>query len=281
VARFRSGSKKEVDIDDLYRMVEDQQSRIDEIDHKAVFDVEKIRKLIVETRRLSENDTSASTGDEEGLMGGMAETEPSEGGESSGDETSSEGQEEEASPLEKKFPYLDPETGEVDVSTTDPDNVPAWYAENNYEVMHPGKEWEYVRMDQGNSNALGRVKVIFPNRHDIYLHDTPKEKLFDREIRAFSHGCMRMDEPLGFAKYLLERDGTWSEIDVDSLLNERVRKEDESSGETEWGLEYRPVFLDEEVPVYVEYFTARVDKKGRTHFYADVYGKDAEQLGED
>jgi len=276
-----SGSKKEVDIDDLYRMVEDQQSRIDEIDHKAVFDVEKIRKLIVETRRLSENDTSASTGDEEGLMGGMAETEPSEGGESSGDETSSEGQEEEASPLEKTFPYLDPETGEVDVSTTDPDNVPAWYAENNYEVMHPGKEWEYVRMDQGNSNALGRVKVIFPNRHDIYLHDTPKEKLFDREIRAFSHGCMRMDEPLGFAKYLLERDGTWSEIDVDSLLNERVRKEDESSGETEWSLEYRPVFLDEEVPVYVEYFTARVDKKGRTHFYADVYGKDAEQLGED
>lgn len=277
-----SDAKREVSIDDLYRMVDDPQSRLEEIDHKAVFDVEKVRTLIAETQRLSADEGDDSSDDEEGPMAGLnnlSEESASESSESSGDGDSSE--EEPASPLEKKFPYLDPETGEVDVSTTDPDNVPKWYANNDYEVMHPGEDWEYVRMEQGNANALGRVKVIFPNRHDIYLHDTPKKKLFSRNIRAFSHGCMRMDEPLSFAEYLLKRDGKYSEIDVDSLLNERVKKEDESSGETEWGFEYRPVYLDEEIPVYVEYFTTRVDEKGRTHFFADIYDKDAERLGED
>lgn len=159
------------------------------------------------------------------------------------------------------FPYVNPETGEVDVSTTIPDNIPGWYAENDYEVMHAGKKWEYVRMTPGDHNALGLVKVIFPNYHDVYLHDTNAKPLFQRDIRAFSHGCMRMAQPLDFAEYLLRRDGVYEEHDIPEILKEGT---------------YLPVFLKRQVPVFVEYRTVRVDSDGRANFLADIYDYDEE-----
>lgn len=157
------------------------------------------------------------------------------------------------------MPYYDPETGEVDVSTTDPEHVPAWYAANNYEVMYPGKSWEYVRMTPGAHNALGYVKIIFPNLHDVYLHDTNARALFNNSIRAYSHGCMRLEKPLDFAAWLLKNDGQEGTVDIDKL---------QKTGE------YLPKFLKRQVPVFVEYYTVRVDDDGRANFLADIYDYD-------
>ncbi|MFW5966578.1 MAG: L,D-transpeptidase family protein [Persicimonas sp.] len=168
--------------------------------------------------------------------------------------------------LEERFPYLDPEKGEVDTSETDPDRIPAWYEENEYEVMFPGTEWEYVRMKQGDENALGKVKIIFPNQYDVYLHDTPKKELFNRDIRGFSHGCMRVHKPLDLAEYLLELDGQKEEHNIQYLLAEG---------------EYAPIFLDEQIPVHIDYMTVRVDEEGRANFLADIYDYDEEALDEE
>jgi len=281
-----SDAPPEVSIDDLYRTVDDEVSQIEEVDKKVVFDVDEIRNLIEEVEELSSGDRSSSAESGEpsaGRAGGPSDSESDrKGGErKKANDEKDTSEEETKTPLQEKFPYLDPETGMVDVSTTDPDNVPEWYENNDYEVMFPGKKWEYVRMKQGRQNALGRVKVIFPNRHDIYLHDTPKKQLFSRNIRAFSHGCMRMNEPLSFAEYLLRQDGSLNEVDVDRVLNEkkRVRAEDDPDRKWKRTYEYRPVFLDREIPVYVDYFTVRVDGRGRTNFYADIYDRDARELG--
>jgi len=161
------------------------------------------------------------------------------------------------------FPYLSPETNIIDVSTTNPENIPPWYAANGYEVMHAGTKWEYVRQLNGDENALGRVKVIFPNLSDVYLHDTPQKALFRREIRAFSHGCMRMHEPLDFARWLLENDGQYDRREVKELLKET---------------EYKPIFLKRRVPVHVVYFSVRADDDGRANFLSDIYKRDADQV---
>ncbi len=159
--------------------------------------------------------------------------------------------------------YLNEETGEFDMSTTHPDHIPAWYAANDYEVMYPSKKWEYVRMTPGDHNALGKVKVIFPNLHDVYLHDTNAKPLFAREIRAFSHGCMRMAKPLEFAEYLLRRDKVFEENNVPEALKEGT---------------YLPVFLKRQVPVFVEYHTVSVDEQGRANFLSDIYDYDEEGI---
>lgn len=161
-------------------------------------------------------------------------------------------------PFEGK-PYFNPETQEIDPSTTDPENIPGWYAENNYEVMYAGKSWEYVRMTPGDHNALGFVKIIFPNLHDVYLHDTNARALFSRDIRAMSHGCMRLQDPLDFAEWLLRRDNLYEKNDIPKILK---------TGD------YLPVFLDRQIPVFVEYYTVRVDDEGRANFLADIYNYD-------
>ena len=163
-----------------------------------------------------------------------------------------------ATDISALFPYLVPETGQIDVSTTDPNNIPPWYAKNGYEVMYPGKSWEYVRQLNGAANALGKVKVIFPNLHDVYLHDTPAKALFKKTLRAYSHGCMRMHQPLDFAEWLLKHDGQY-----DEGVEEALRSKD-----------YHAVFLKRPVPVHVVYFTTRVDEEGRANFLIDIYDKD-------
>lgn len=206
-------------------------------DGQVVFDVAGLKKL---------------------LGGGATGSGPADGG---GDGAGGEAK---ASPLAASFPYVDPASGTVDVSSTDPDHIPGWYEANNYEVMFPGKKWEYVRMKQGDENALGRVKVIFPNMYDVYLHDTPAKALFSRDIRAFSHGCMRMHKPLDFAEYLLKEDGQWDDYNVPHILKEGT---------------YEPIFLKKQVPVHIDYITVRVDDNGKANFLADVYDKD--KFGDD
>ena len=121
-----------------------------------------------------------------------------------------------------------------------------------------------MRQPPGPGNALGRVKFMFPNHHNIYLHDTPERGLFARDRRAFSHGCIRLEEPMAFAHALLVR----QEADPDAFLDRILRS----------GAETR-VTLEEPVPVHLVYRTAFTDAEGGLHWREDVYGRDAAVLG--
>ena len=116
-----------------------------------------------------------------------------------------------------------------------------------------------IRQWPGVQNALGRVKFVFPNRYNIYLHDTPAKSLFENEKRAFSHGCIRIQKPFELAKYLLRNDPQWTD--------ERITREMNRSSE-KW------VKLASPASVYVVYFTAWVGADGLLHFREDVYDHD-------
>ena len=109
-------------------------------------------------------------------------------------------------------------------------------------------------------NALGLVKFMFPNRHNIYLHDTPAKKLFGRERRAFSHGCIRLNDPFDFAYTLLAKQVR----DPETFFRQQL-----STGRE------IVVELNEHVPVHLVYRTAFTQAKGKTQFRNDVYGRDA------
>jgi len=117
-----------------------------------------------------------------------------------------------------------------------------------------------MRQPPSRSNALGLVKFMFPNKYNIYLHDTPAKSLFARDVRAFSHGCVRLAEPFEFAYALLARQTDDPEGYFKRILNT--------------GQETR-VVLEEPVPVHLIYRTAVTNARGHTEYRADVYGRDA------
>lgn len=117
-----------------------------------------------------------------------------------------------------------------------------------------------MRQPPGPNNALGTVKFMFPNRHNIYLHDTPAKSLFSREVRTFSHGCIRLNDPHDFAYALLAVQTSDPVGEFQSILRS--------------GRETR-VNLDTPVPVHLIYRTAFTSAKGHTQFRRDVYGRDA------
>jgi len=112
-----------------------------------------------------------------------------------------------------------------------------------------------VRQPPGADNALGRLKIKFPNAHAIYLHDTPHKSLFRHSRRAFSHGCVRLKHPRVLAAALLGKPVDY----VDSRIAEGKNDTD-------------PVNV--KIPVYLAYFTAWPDQQGDVHYYDDVYGRD-------
>jgi murein L,D-transpeptidase YcbB/YkuD len=112
----------------------------------------------------------------------------------------------------------------------------------------------------GPTNSLGLVKFLFPNSHDIYMHDTPAKSLFEREDRAASHGCIRLAHPEELALFLLRNDAAWPPEKIRAAMN--------SGNETF-------VKLAQTWPVTIEYFTAWVDRDGLLQFREDVYGHDA------
>ncbi len=117
-----------------------------------------------------------------------------------------------------------------------------------------------MREPPSQGNALGRVKFLFPNPYNIYLHDTPSQSLFQREVRAFSHGCIRLDDPFDFAYALLAK----QTADPVAFFTERLNT----------GAETR-VDLVEPVPVHIDYRTAFTNITGSLQFRRDVYGRDA------
>ena len=122
-----------------------------------------------------------------------------------------------------------------------------------------------IRQKPGKSNALGKMKFMFPNNYHIYLHDTPSKSLFGETSRAFSHGCIRVENPIWLAYYLAKTTKSWS--------NERIDETLETDQQT--GIRITPT-----VPVYIVYFTAWVDDKGLLNFRNDVYQLDAKLANE-
>jgi murein L,D-transpeptidase YcbB/YkuD len=120
------------------------------------------------------------------------------------------------------------------------------------------------RQDPGPANPLGQVKLVFPNDHNVYLHDTPSRELFEREDRNFSHGCIRVKDPLRLAALVLD-DPAWT---VDSL------RAAIAAGGT------RTIPLRRPVPVLILYWTASTDLHGELHYYRDAYRRDARVLQE-
>lgn len=124
---------------------------------------------------------------------------------------------------------------------------------------HMEKVGNSVRQKPGPWNSLGGVKFLFPNSYNIYLHDTPSRSLFDRNQRAFSHGCIRLHEPKRLAEYLLRDEPKWDSASIQKAMTSQKEQY---------------VTLKHPVPVYIGYFTAWVDRDGRLNFREDVYGHD-------
>jgi murein L,D-transpeptidase YcbB/YkuD len=120
-----------------------------------------------------------------------------------------------------------------------------------------------LRQDAGDGNALGQMKFMFPNRFNIYLHDTPAKSLFKRADRGFSHGCIRVEDPESLAEVLFARTNTtgWTLERITDAIDEGERQ---------------IVTLSEPLPVHLSYLTSWVNKDGSVHFRKDVYDRDAD-----
>lgn len=135
-----------------------------------------------------------------------------------------------------------------------------YLSRNNMEVTGYLNGLPVIRQRPGADNALGGVKFVFPNRYNIYLHDTPAKSLFSNEKRAFSHGCIRIQKPFELAKYLLRNEKQWTDEKIRAAMHQDHEQ---------------LVRLPKPVPVFVVYFTSWVDSDGVLNFRDDVYGHDA------
>jgi murein L,D-transpeptidase YcbB/YkuD len=116
-----------------------------------------------------------------------------------------------------------------------------------------------VRQRPGPGNALGQIKFLFPNKHDVYLHDTPSKSLFARAFRAYSHGCVRVQNPMEFADALMANEPNISRASLEAMFGSSER----------W------VNPEHQIPVHIAYFTIRADADGALHSFGDVYGHNA------
>ncbi|GAB4513230.1 MAG: murein L,D-transpeptidase [Roseibium sp.] len=149
---------------------------------------------------------------------------------------------------------------------------PGYLDRAGYEVTTPGGrqvssasvDWHAVATKQqsinvrqypGQSNALGEVKILFPNAHHIYMHDTPAKNLFKKDMRAFSHGCIRLHDPKAMAAAVLGKSKDY----VTARIAKGQNEQEEVTGD---------------IPVYVSYFTAWPELDGTIAFYGDVYDRD-------
>ena len=117
-----------------------------------------------------------------------------------------------------------------------------------------------LRQDPGPTNALGRVKFMFPNPYAVYLHDTPSKAMFELDTRTTSSGCVRVDKPFELAELLLNDPQKWGTAQLDAAVaNGKLQN----------------VTLAKNIPVLLVYWTAWVDRNGALNFRSDVYGRDA------
>ncbi|MEP9354124.1 L,D-transpeptidase family protein [Xanthobacter sp. KR7-65] len=148
---------------------------------------------------------------------------------------------------------------------------PGALARRGIRVVSNGSGGYSFRQDPGERNALGRIKFMFPNDHSVYLHDTPSKALFQNDRRAYSHGCVRVYEPLKFGEVIFNMG-----LPGDNWTEQRISKL--------FGGSERYVNLKQRFPVHIVYFNAVVDPTGRLVMREDIYGINAEtkaQLGLD
>ncbi len=136
---------------------------------------------------------------------------------------------------------------------------PGYLDRKNMEQTGTRNGLPVIRQKPGGSNSLGRVKFLFPNSYAIYFHDTPAKSLFGQNRRAFSHGCIRLQEPKKLAAYLLQDQPSWTHSRITDAMY---------AGTEKW------VNLSEPVPVAITYFTAWADAAGNVQFREDIYGHD-------
>lgn len=140
---------------------------------------------------------------------------------------------------------------------------------NNGEPVDPGRiNWRKrdirtvgIVQNSGRGNPLGQLKMMFPNSHDVYMHDTPQKHLFKSSSRAYSHGCIRVRNPRKLVELILADDKGWNVDDVTAMLKDR-------------GSSNERIDLDHPVPVHNVYFTTVVDEQGKLHTFKDIYGHD-------
>jgi murein L,D-transpeptidase YcbB/YkuD len=131
-------------------------------------------------------------------------------------------------------------------------------------AKYTGANFPYmIRQDPGPTNALGQVKIMFPNPYLVYLHDTPSQRLFENERRAFSSGCIRTERPLELAELLLAPSGNWNRASIDAAV---------SAGKT------RTIRLTKPVPVLLLYWTVDRNDRDEIVFKPDPYGRDPKLL---
>lgn len=120
-----------------------------------------------------------------------------------------------------------------------------------------------IRQDPGADNALGRVKFMFPNPHNVYIHDTPTRNLFSRTDRTFSSGCIRINKPIELTQWLLSSDPAWTAENIKRVLDQGRQ---------------RTVHLNKPVHVHIIYLTAMATEDGTAYFRRDVYDRDNQLL---
>jgi len=157
--------------------------------------------------------------------------------------------------------YLEQQNMEM-VSVFRDGEKPAGLSQNAINLLKQGKL--RIRQRPGTKNALGRVKFIFPNKDDVYLHDTPSNTLFSRSRRDFSHGCVRVADPQKLAEFVLKNEGNWSAESIRAAMNTPKSQR---------------VVLKKPIPVLFFYTTAFFDQYDNLEFYPDIYGHDAVLLG--
>ena len=132
---------------------------------------------------------------------------------------------------------------------------------HNMEITGGTTDLPEIRQKPGGENSLGKVKFLFPNSFNIYFHDTPAKSLFDKDVRAYSHGCIRLSDPEKLADYLLKDNSKWTPERIDTAMN---------NGNEQF------VAVKNPVPVFITYYTAWVDDSGLLNFRNDIYGHDQE-----
>jgi len=136
---------------------------------------------------------------------------------------------------------------------------PSYLVRNNMEQVGMEGDYPKIRQLPGPDNSLGRVKFLFPNSFNIYFHDTNAKGLFSKAKRAYSHGCIRIEEPEKMANYLLRNQPEWTPERIEEAMNSGTEKY---------------VKLKDPVPVFITYYTAWVDDGGQLNFRDDIYGHD-------
>jgi murein L,D-transpeptidase YcbB/YkuD len=136
---------------------------------------------------------------------------------------------------------------------------PGYLSKQNMEITGHLDGLPVIRQKPGPLNSLGLVKFLFPNSYNIYLHDTPSKSLFDESSRGFSHGCIRIKEPVKLANFLLKDRSEWGAAHMDSAMH---------SGKEQY------VTLKNKVPVFIAYFTAFIDRNNQINFRKDIYNRD-------